>query len=378
MAEFNSSPNNTNNSVVLERASVIPITKEALLNQYLRDLTTPNIDSKKNYYKGIVTYILGENQTDYRVDDIFLDPIAEQDRSSDSNTTKNDRKILYVHVPFFTTSDKIKTTETSNYDNFNKLKIIYTDNKPVEIGNIVLIEFESKENFLNPRIKDIIKSENSFKPEDSGISILTFDKSEQIPFLDINPPATQDQIQKKEITSPGGGYDVALKEIEKVFQSNFINNFISTLDAKIYENLSKIVIQLDKVTAKEDLLTYTQNLPIQVNYPIILETDSFKKNYLLYVYATVSIEGFNSASISSEFFNYIKLFFSSSFRFTADWVFLGDNMLFSLDINLNQINKTSKTLKNYLDVLSGGFERNYVYQDIPKKTTPAIITNNIV
>jgi hypothetical protein len=53
-------------------------------------------------------------------------------------------------------------------------------------------------------------------------------------------------------------------------------------------------------------------------------------------------------------------------------------MLFSLDINLNQINKTSKTLKNYLDVLSGGFERNYVYQDIPKKTTPAIITNNIV
>jgi hypothetical protein len=377
MADISSSPNNTNNRVAIERASVIPISAEALLNQYLRDLTVPNIDSKRTFYKGLVTFVLDENNENFRLDDIFLDSVAEQDRSSNTNTTKNNKKLLFIHVPFFTTSSKINATDVLDYDNFNKLKVFYNEDKPVKVGDIVLVEFEIKQNFLFPRVKEIISAETGFKPQQTDISIITFQNIQPSPVLNIAPPQSQDQIQKKELTRPGGGYGDALNEFEKVFQSDFIESYISILQSP--EKQIKINMKIDKIAVKEELRSYLLNLDTKPNYSIIPDNE-VPSDYLIYVYISSSTENISNVNFTSGFFNYIKQYFSSTLKFSLNQISFGDDFRFSLDINLNQLNNKPKTLKNYLETLNSNstedLEKNYIFESIPKKSVPGIITDN--
>jgi hypothetical protein len=324
-----------------------------------------------------VTFIVDENSSEFRLDDIFLDAIAEQDRNSNTNTTKNNKKLLFVHIPFFTTSSRINTTEISNYDNFNKLKVFYNEDKPIKVGDIALIEFETKQNFLFPIVKQIIPSETAFKPGNTEISLTAFQDVQPYPSLNISPPESQDQIQKKEITRPGGGYSDALKEIEKVFQSDFIEYYTELLqdpDKKV-----KINLKIEKVTALEELYNYLTSLPITTNYQIIPENDPTKKDYLVYIYASSQTENINNVGFTNGFFNYIKQYFSSTLKFSINPISFGDDFRFSLDVNLNELNGSSKTLNNYLEIskqTSLDVQKNYVFENIPQKSIPGIITDN--
>lgn len=377
MADINSSPNNLAGNPDLERAVVVPISVKDLSNKILRDSTVANIDSKRTFYKGLVTFIVDENSSEFRLDDIFLDAIAEQDRNSNTNTTKNNKKLLFVHIPFFTTNSRINTTEISNYDNFNKLKVFYNEDKPVKVGDIALIEFETKQNFLFPIVKQIIPSETAFKSGNTEISLTAFQDVQPYPSLNISPPESQDQIQKKEITRPGGGYSDALKEIEKVFQSDFIEYYTELLQGP--DKKVKINLKIEKVTALEELYNYLTSLPITTNYQIIPENDPTKKDYLVYIYASSQTENINNVGFTNGFFNYIKQYFSSTLKFSINPISFGDDFRFSLDVNLNELNGSSKTLNNYLEIskqTSLDVQKNYVFENIPQKSIPGIITDN--
>lgn len=375
MADINSSQPNNNVPIALERAAVVPISQDEVLNQYLRSITTANKKENLSFYRGIITGIYDDKNEDYRVNDIFYDFGAEQDKNNNTNSSNNDKKILLVHIPSFTTSNKISATRSS-FDNFNKLRVVYNGTEQVEVGYIVLLEFEDKANLLKPRIKEIIKTESSFLDKNTKISTIAFLPQEDNK-LDISPPQSPEKIFEKEVTIPGGGYETALKAIDKIFQSDFISTFISFLeftDSKEFGDLSKISINLLNLKVNEELWNYINSFIPTSNIKII--PGSVQKDYLIYGYVDVVCENMSKiTTLTNKFFQYIKVYVSSSYYHTIN--FNNFNNEFSLDVNLNLVNKTTKSLKNYLDIQSKGYSGNFLNQSLPKNSAPAIITDNI-
>lgn len=377
MADINSSQPNNNVPIALERAAVVPISQDEVLNQYLRNLTTANKKENLSFYRGIITGIYDDKNEDYRVNDIFYDFGAEQDKNNNTNSSNNDKKILLVHVPSFITNNKISATRSS-FDNFNKLRVVYNGTEQVQVGYIVFLEFEDKANLLKPRVKEIIKTESSFLDKNTKISTIAFLPQENN-IVDINPPQTPEQIFEKEITVPGGGYETALKAIDKIFQADFISTFISFLeftDNKEFGDLSKISIQLLNLAVNEELLNYINSSIPTTNIKIIPDNSSTKKDYLIYGYVDVICENVSKVvALRNKFFQYIKVYTSSSYYHTIN--FNNFNNEFSLDVNLNLVNKTTKSLKNYLDIQTKGYGGNFLNESLPKNSAPAIITDNI-
>lgn len=375
MADINSSQPNNNVPVALERAAVVPISDDAILNQYLRDLTTANTKEKISFYRGIITGVFDDKNSDYRVNDIFYDFGAEQDKSNNTNSSNNDKKILLIHIPSFITSNKISVNNLS-YDNFNKLRVVYNGTDQIQVGYIALLEFEDKTNFLKPRIKEIIKTETSFIDKNTKTSTFVFTPPEDNK-LDINPPQTPEKIFEKEITIPGGGYESALSAMNKIFQADFVSNFINSLDVvnnKEFGDLSRISIQLLNLKTNEELLNYINSSLPSSTLKII--PGSVEKDYLIYGYVDVVCE--NSSKINdlrNKFFQYVKAYIASTYYHTFGFNIFNNE--FSLDVNLNLVNKTTKSLKNYLDIELKGYSGNFLNQSQPKNSAPAIITDNI-
>lgn len=356
------------------RAAISPLSDRALLNDYYRKLIIPNIDEKRNIYVGIIMKILEQKDEDYKVKDIFYDAISNQERITNIPTNNENKKILFVHVPFFTTSNRIETTSFLNYDTFNKVRIIYEGKDPVQVGNLIKFQFTDKSNYSQPVVSQIVTTDIKFTDTPSDVSTQTFQES-TAPFLSISTPKQDKNTKQQELTKPVGGFTVAFEKIQNILDSKYILNFISLLDSNVYGDLSKINISLIEVLASTKILGYATEVKIPQR------PNTTGKDYLIYVKINFSCEKKDQIqNLIKEYTNYVteNLFSSKKYSFKKED---GQDNLFSLDVNFNDlINISEKKLSTYLQVQKDFVDtKNYIINSKAKKiVVPNIIENNFV
>lgn len=356
-----SSPPRHKKTPVLEKIAFDPfISQQTLINELIRNMVNPDIDQGQTYYIGqVVKKIRLDDDGDISARDIFYSPTDNYERASKPISdikSKTGRVMLFVHVPSFITSDRI-TVKDLNIDNFNKLRVEHNDTDlKVEVGNLVKIQFRDKNGFYDPFVVSVEQTSLTviMDQASSAKSLFKSYLDCRVNNLNFETDINSNNLNKK--TNPSLGYVQALKEIENVFSSSFINGF-----KKLYKNKvdfsDKTVIELRFVQVDKEVYS---NFKDNFSFNYILEPQQFKveTNYIIKIFSK-----FSSDSLRNLFYSYLEEYFYSRFN-----NILADNKdedegSFSLDLNLNVLlNKKQKLIADYIFVSKKFIDSKFYYE----------------
>lgn len=372
MAKVIGQTNRSSKSNIAERIAFDPfISQQSLINELIRNMINPDTDSNQVYYTGQIANIIKLDDKDIDIRDVFYSISDNYERATKSVTDKkydSKRMILLIHIPSFTTNGRQATTNL-NYDNFNKLRVEYNGDKPVQIGNLVKIQFRDKNGFYDPYIIDVenVRSDNVLNEQKKAKTL--FDSYLNCKINTLNFQTDISSIDFKQITNPPGGYIQALKEIDNIFSNSYIESFKKTLKTNDYDDLTKVSIELREVRVYVDVYNEFKG---SYNYKYRLESyiNAQDKNYLIEGSIVLFSAPKNTDKLKTTFYNYVTQDLSSKFNYTL--VQNGNGFL--VDINLNLIlNKTAnqKNVADYIEISKKLKDSPTYYLNVPASGSAA-------
>jgi len=370
--------NRSSRSNIAERIAFDPfLSQESLINEMIRNMINPDSDSNQAYYTGQVVNIIKVDNQELDIRDVFYSISDNYERATKSVPDKKydlKRVILLIHIPSFITNNR-QAVSNLNYDNFNKLRVEYGGDKPVNIGDLVKIQFRDKNGFYDPYIIGIENVKAESITYQNKIAKASFDNYLNCKVNSLNFSTDINAVDFKQITIPAGGYIQALKAIDDIFSNSYIESFKKTL-TKDFGEISKIFISVQNVKVYSDVYNEFKG-----NYEYKYRLDSFieqDKSYLIKVSDLIISSKNDPGILRGKFIDYIKQDISSKYNFTIS---VGEGNVygngFYLDINSNLIiNKTTtqKNVNDYIEVSKKILESQTYYSSIPASgSSPAII-----
>jgi len=355
---------------------------EDLLNEFLRNMINPDIDLGQSYYVGVITKILDPEDTKTKIDDrdVFYSFSDNYERITKDVTDKSiniKRKILFVHIPGFVTSDNVSTKDL-NYDTFNKIRVEYKtgENPDPKIGNLVKLQFQNKNSFYNPYIIGI---------EDIGFDLNgVFDetiKQEYEKYLNcknnlvLKFPDSPEKVTYNSSTKPVGGYVQAIREIENCFSPAFIKGFLRTLSPSQYGFLDDAKIELRRLELYSDVLeTFRDKIQFkQVPGITLVGYSEIQNNFLIKgTEVLFSIKNdTQNINFKNAFYAYLKKQFESALGYTLFYRENSDTN-FELNINLNFLfNGSTPKVEDYITISNKLGDGSTYYTRILPPNEPA-------
>lgn len=326
-----------------ERAAITDLSEEEILNEYLRTLIIPNLAKDRNEYKGIVTKILTWDDDDYKVGDIFYNSDSNYQRLSNKIVNNNQNKLLFVHIPFFITNDRINTTEFLHYDTFNKIRVVYKDeNFGVEVGDIINVQFPKKGHYDSPSVLSIERGSANFKRK-IGKILNVF--QEKVPKLKIVRPENGERQFNGERPIPQG-YVKAISLLELYKSPRYIKNVLDLSDTD-FGDKDKIVTNIKEVRVTEQVIEIFKNSNIPITFPLLSYENQNSDDFLIKVQFELQSEK-KIQNFLIEYFDFIK---GSNEKYGFSTTFDKDKYIILIDVNLNKIRKTDqKNSSLYLDI----------------------------
>lgn len=337
---------------IAERIAFDPfISQESLINEMIRNMINPDIDSNQLYYTGQVVNIITKDNKNLDIRDVFYSISDNYERAAKSVPDKKyDLKsvILLVHIPSFITNNRQATIDL-NYDNFNKLRVEYGGKEPVKIGDLIKIQFRDKNGFYDPYIIGIesVKAESIVSK--NNVAKMAFDNFLNCKINSLNFSTDISSVDSKNITIPAGGYVQALKAIDDIFSVSYIESFKKTLKSEDFGDISKVFITAREVKVDPDVYNEFKG---SYNYKYRLETLTEKaelvKDYLIKIPDLIISSEKPNDDLKKKFIEYIKQDVFSKYGFTI----IQESSGFLLDINSNLIiNKPLESQKNKVDYI---------------------------
>lgn len=142
----------------LEKIAVNPnLPVENLLDEFLRQSLTPNVNDGNNYYIGHVVGVL-DSKSKIGMFDIFNDSTSNLERffSNKNKRETKDVKKLIVHIPeLFSVGDYAIDTENDILNYVTKFRINYSGATKIKIGDLVKVVFKNNTTFTDPEILSV-------------------------------------------------------------------------------------------------------------------------------------------------------------------------------------------------------------------------------
>jgi hypothetical protein len=369
-----SSVNSSNSKAkVTERVAFDPfLPQQDLINEFIRNSLTPDADYGQTYYLGRVIDIIESDNSEIDVRDVFYSPSDNYERATKALSDKKfniKRKVLLVHVPSFLTNAN-SSLKKLNYNSFTKIRVDYDGKDPVEIGNLVKIQFRDKNSFYDPYIIGIENVGNDYINQIEP-ALKEFKKYENCKITNIIFPNTIGGISTSTNSKPSGGYSFAFGELNNVFSANYVEAFKKTITYTEFGDLDKVVIKAEEVSVNADVYVNTSLSP-DYSFKVVVD-DTIEKKYLI-VGKEILISAEKEekkASLRKKFYDYVKADLESRFGFTFSYENTDNTNKFNLDINLNFIvNENNKSIEQYINISNlFGDSPSIVKTNIPGKST---------
>ena len=369
-----SSVNSSNSKAkVTERVAFDPfLPQQDLINEFIRNSLTPDADYGQTYYLGRVIDIIESDNSEIDVRDVFYSPSDNYERATKALSDKKfniKRKVLLVHVPSFLTNAN-SSLKKLNYNSFTKIRVDYDGKDPVEIGNLVKIQFRDKNSFYDPYIIGIENVGNDYINQIEP-ALKEFKKYENCKITNIIFPNTIGGISTSTNSKPSGGYSFAFGELNNVFSANYVEAFKKTITYTEFGDLDKIVIKAEEISVNSDVYVNTSLSP-DYSFKVVVD-DTIEKNYLIVGKEILisSEKEEKKTSLRKKFYDYVKADLESRFGFTFSYENIENTNKFNLDINLNFIvNENNKSVEQYINISNlFGDSPSIVKTNIPGKST---------
>jgi len=320
-----------------ERIAFDPfLPKDEIINEYIRNTITPDIDIGQSYYLGTIVHVVEKDDRDVDGRDIFYSMSDNHERVTKSIADKkynSNRKTLFVHIPSFMTSQTFDPAKILNFNSFTKIRVDYLGDKSPKPGDLVKLQFRDKNSYSNPFIIDIESVEGASIDSRVASAKALFEQYTSCGSPRIGP--LEGLSQEDLAISTYGGYYQALREIGNIFSPEYISMFFSTEKEKEKESLISIIsLGLAEKAYKE-----VQDVPDSIRNLVKGRAD---KN--------VEITGIVDIStiIAKKFFTFVQQNLTSK----TNWFFHFnlEEKSFGLDINLDVKGTEEEKLDGYIKI----------------------------
>lgn len=368
MSGKSSSVNSSNTKAkVAERLAFDPfLPQQDLINEFIRNTITPDNDIGQTYYLGRVIDIIGFNNSEIDIRDIFYSPSDNYQRATKAVTEKKantNRKMLLVHVPSFLTNASNTTSKKLNYNSFTKIRVDYDEKDPVEIGYLVKIQFRNKDGFYDPYVIGVEKLEKDYINQIEP-AIEEFKKYQNCKITNFTISNNLNNLSTNSNTKPAGGYIQALNELNNVFSVSYIDSFKKIITQTEFGDFNKIIIKANILQVDASIYADFQ-IPKDYSYRLSVATTNVTNNYLIFgediIISCEKPEKNND--LKDKFYDYVKSNFDSRFGYTFSKT---EGNKFVVDINSNfLVNENKKSVEQYISI-------SKIYKDFNSVTTSVL------